>query len=481
MPLQLPTLDDRRYPDLVEEALSLIPAYAPNWTNHNPSDPGITLIELFAWLMEMLLYRLDRIPELHLLTFLKLLNGPDWKLESGADLKTAIRDSVLKLRRLDRAVTVADHETLAREASPEVARAKAMLRRNLGASGESERQRDREGHSSMIILPWVFKLSEASLTELRIEGVPETVLTGLKAIKGQQIIGREAFAKKLEGVEQASRFAEAIMRQAYDVEDPSPQPAKELVKTVEDYLDPRRLLTTRQHVVGPVYVPIGADLLITRQTDMPEQSLREQVVQAIRTFLHPLRGGLDGRGWPFGRSVYLSELNRLLESIPGLNYIVDIGLFNQCQPDTLRCAKAPPLWNDEGDLIGLALQDYHLPLAQIDPGRLVIATEFVPVQVRVEVTVGAGVKMTAELRGAIKTVVKRLFHPRYGGPNGKTARIIDRETIRIALLRRPEVGAITTISIESATNQMGDDAVRINERELVDAKVTVTVSTGVNQ
>jgi len=412
MPLQLPTLDDRRYPDLVEEALSLIPAYAPKeWTNHNPSDPGIMLVELFAWLTEMLLYRLDRIPESHLLTFLKLLNGPDWTLEPGADLKAAIRDSVLKLRQVDRAVTAADHETLAREASPEVARTRAILRRHLGASGESERQQNREGHSSVIILPWVFRLSDASLEELRIEGIPEAVLTALNAIKGQQIIGWEAFTSKLKAVEQASRFAEAIMRQAYDVEDPSPQPAKERVKTVEDYLDPRRLLTTRQHVVGPVYVPIGVDLLITRQTDMPEQSLREQVVQAIRTFLHPLRGGLDGRGWPFGRSVYLSELNRLLKNIPGLDYIVDIGLFSQCRPDALRCAEASPLWNDEGDLIGLGLQDYHLPLAQIDPGRLVIATAFVPVQVQVEVTVKEGVEITAELRGAIKTVVKRLFHP----------------------------------------------------------------------
>ena len=78
MPLQLPNLDDRRYADLVEEARSLIPTFAPEWTNHNPSDPGITLIELFAFLSEMLIYRLNRVTARNVLSFLKLLNGTDW-------------------------------------------------------------------------------------------------------------------------------------------------------------------------------------------------------------------------------------------------------------------------------------------------------------------------------------------------------------------------------------------------------------------
>ena len=56
MPIQLPNLDNRQFTDLMEEALALIPTYAPEWTNHNPADPGITLLELFAYLTEMLIY-----------------------------------------------------------------------------------------------------------------------------------------------------------------------------------------------------------------------------------------------------------------------------------------------------------------------------------------------------------------------------------------------------------------------------------------
>ena len=63
MPLQLPNLDDRRYNDLVTEALARLPTYSQEWTNYNPSDPGITLIELFAYLTDMLLYRLNRVTD----------------------------------------------------------------------------------------------------------------------------------------------------------------------------------------------------------------------------------------------------------------------------------------------------------------------------------------------------------------------------------------------------------------------------------
>jgi hypothetical protein len=65
MPLEIPNLDNRRWSDLVEEARSLIPRVAPRWTDHNVHDPGITFIELFAWLAEMQLYQLNRVGRKH--------------------------------------------------------------------------------------------------------------------------------------------------------------------------------------------------------------------------------------------------------------------------------------------------------------------------------------------------------------------------------------------------------------------------------
>ena len=68
-----PDLDDRTWQDLVDQMRALIPKYAPQWTDHNPSDLGITLIELFAWLGEGIIYRLNQTPEKNYLAFLNLL------------------------------------------------------------------------------------------------------------------------------------------------------------------------------------------------------------------------------------------------------------------------------------------------------------------------------------------------------------------------------------------------------------------------
>jgi len=73
MPLPDPQLDDRHFQDIVNEAKQLIPRYAPEWTDHNVSDPGVTLIELFAWMTDLMLYRLNRVPEKNYLRFLDLL------------------------------------------------------------------------------------------------------------------------------------------------------------------------------------------------------------------------------------------------------------------------------------------------------------------------------------------------------------------------------------------------------------------------
>lgn len=73
MSLPMPNLDDRNFEDLMKEALSLIPVYDKEWTNYNPSDPGITLLELFSWLSELTIYRIDRVQEENYRKFLELL------------------------------------------------------------------------------------------------------------------------------------------------------------------------------------------------------------------------------------------------------------------------------------------------------------------------------------------------------------------------------------------------------------------------
>src|SRR5215831_183040 len=73
MPLIIPSLDDRNYSDILNEALARISVHNPEWTNFNDSDPGVTLLQLFSFMTENLLYRSNLIPERNHLKFLQLI------------------------------------------------------------------------------------------------------------------------------------------------------------------------------------------------------------------------------------------------------------------------------------------------------------------------------------------------------------------------------------------------------------------------
>lgn len=138
-------LDNRTFDDLMEELRGLIPRYAPEWTNHNVSDPGITLLELFCWVAEGMIYRTDRIPESSRRRFLELLGS-----DAAGSLDDATAETVRALQEPWRAVTAADFETLVLRRFPQIARASCLADRALDAE---DPETVRPGHVSVIILP----------------------------------------------------------------------------------------------------------------------------------------------------------------------------------------------------------------------------------------------------------------------------------------------------------------------------------------
>lgn len=310
MPLTLPNLDDRTYDDLVAEALRLIPVYAPEWTNHNPSDPGITLIELLAYLSEMLLYRQNRITDDNVRMFLKLLNGSQW--QPTKSLNEEIRSAVLAVRQRYRTITVEDFEALAIAAYPDVKRAHCLPRRDLTSDNPLA---DAPAHVSVIIVP-----------------TPE---------------GADPTASALQ-----------------------PIPTPEMMTAVATDLEPRRLLTTQVHVVAPRYVSVGVQFRFILQRDALETEMRSRIVRELQRFLHPLTGGKSQQGWPFGRNVYVSEIYDLLDRLPGVDYVTkrdnqDELIVDDNERDRL-------IRNDSGELVAIALQPHELVHPQIDPTHLLI-------------------------------------------------------------------------------------------------------------
>jgi phage baseplate assembly protein W len=101
MALPTPDLDDRRFQDLVNDAKRMVMRRCPEWTDHNVSDPGVTLIETFAFMTDQLLFRLNRVPDRLYLKFLDLIG-----LQLGTTGAGGSAADVLAVRAGDR---TADH------------------------------------------------------------------------------------------------------------------------------------------------------------------------------------------------------------------------------------------------------------------------------------------------------------------------------------------------------------------------------------
>ena len=74
MPLEAPNLDTLSFDELVRRARLRIPRYTREWTDFNDSDPGMTLVQLFAWFTETMLFQMNQVPDRNYIQFLRLLN-----------------------------------------------------------------------------------------------------------------------------------------------------------------------------------------------------------------------------------------------------------------------------------------------------------------------------------------------------------------------------------------------------------------------
>jgi predicted phage baseplate assembly protein len=110
-------------------------------------------------------------------------------------------------------------------------------------------------------------------------------------------------------------------------EDPAPIPDQGFIDAVTAFLDERRLITTKVHVVKPVYVSMFVWITVAADPSNAGKDLYDRVSGCLKRFFHPLHGGPDGTGWPFGRPVYASEVYQAVEGITGVDHVESLYLF----------------------------------------------------------------------------------------------------------------------------------------------------------
>ena len=185
----------------------------------------------------------------------------NWIAASGGveaeDTASLLERAPREVRHRERAVTVEDYQDLARLASPEVARCLAVPLRDL--SVDPAGTVPRPGVVSLIVVP----------------NAPTA----------------------------------------------KPVPSMELIGRVSDFLAGHQLPVVEEVVVGPEYVDVSVSAQIAVAQLEGAGDIGQAARGALDAFLHPLSGGFDGRGWNFGRTPHVSDLYRVLEAVPGVDYV----------------------------------------------------------------------------------------------------------------------------------------------------------------
>ena len=310
-------LDDRTFDDLVGEAVNLLPTLAPEWTNHNPSDPGITLVELLAYFTEILVYRLGRIPPATTLQFLKLLGGPNWEGLAREHKLKFLRSLMGSGWEGWRSITQTDPSDLGQQIDCAVLQANPdqlksaidSVIQDLMRSECAVTAQDFERFSQQLAQQYA-NTQGGSLHPVRTLCVPclnlENDLPDKSATDDRAHVS-------------------VVLEPGWKITD---EEAVSLRKKVQKELSRRCLLTTRLHVVAPVYLHLALGIKLVPK---PGQS-RDQLIHSLRLMLaqrfgsQPGQGPL-GEGWPFGRALRISELIQAIDETAGVDYVEDITIL----------------------------------------------------------------------------------------------------------------------------------------------------------
>ena len=205
------------------------------------------------------------------------------------------------LRNRYRAITVADYEYLAREASTDIQKVRCLPPRYFT---NDDVFRNRAGR------PWNYGGLNRSPDTLNVIIIPD--LSQVETLTPLELVERE----------------------------PSPMPSQELLQEVKAYLDERRPLTTHLNITSPRYVPIRVEAnvqlweRVTLRGLTNEAQFTQQLQDKIKLFLHPLLGGMAGQGWEIGQDVTVASLFEFIQPDSAVGFISQLQMRTMLPPNT---------------------------------------------------------------------------------------------------------------------------------------------------
>lgn len=270
MPIQLPDLDNKTFTELMDEMTASIPKHTNEWTNFNPSDPGMAILELLAWISESLIYRANRVSGDANLNFLRLVAGD-----------TILDETDKAHQRIVKYLAGIDAERKAGLWKPDIDAMKAEAQTFLKSRYRA--------------------VTEEDFRELAKEALPD------------EKIRVEVFArpKSIEVVIIPSHMPDEKWSQDY-------------CRKVTEYLYPRRLIGTALKVLTAVYTPVFLTVQAVSFSYADAKTVEGAVKSALTNFFDPVQGGPLGNGWPYGRDVMVYELFNIVEKVSGVKMVQEI-------------------------------------------------------------------------------------------------------------------------------------------------------------
>jgi len=282
MALPVEVLDDLRWVQLVQEARDRLPSTAPTWTDHNVHDPGITILELLAVKVEALSYRSDQIPADHREMFLRLLG---LRSRPGEQLEDTLNRAAAMLWAHER------------------------LTEALGDADSCD-DLDRQVIDGLPVPSRAVTCADLERVALATPGVDV------------------ARARAWANVDLAlpCQLAPGTVSVVVSPRAPDHRPAlsPDDHERVVRHLDRYRTVGTRVRVFGPSYTEVHVTAQVALRPGAHPARAVAAAGDALRGFLHPLRGGSDGRGWRFGRDVYQSELMAVVGGVPDVDLAASV-------------------------------------------------------------------------------------------------------------------------------------------------------------